>query len=198
VPDPGAGAASAPAKRSAPDPFGRVLNGVDRLADIGAWASVLCIFGILVLIVAEVLARNVLNKSLDFAWEFSAFLMGAAFMLGAAYALRSGSQIRVMAVLDNVSPRMRRALDLIATLFAAIAIAYLTCALAQLAWLSFTRGSRSDKASELPLWIAQAPLALGAGLLALQTVARLARLLRGEPPEDARLRVGQDAEGATS
>ena len=167
-------APATPAKRSAPDPVGRVLDGVDRLSDWGAWASVLCIVGILVLIVGEVAARNILNKSIDFAWEFSSFLMGAAFMLGAAYSLRTGAQIRVMAVLDNVPPRARHALDLFATLCAAIAVAYLTCALAQLAWLSFTRGSRSDKSSELPLWIAQAPLALGAALLTL-AVAGAAR-----------------------
>ncbi len=195
MPDPGAGAASS---APAPDFIGRLLDGIDRLSDWGAWASVLCIFGILVLIVGEVLARNLLNVSFAFAWEFSAFLMGAAFMLGSAYALRSGSQIRVMAVLDNVPPRVRHLLDMFATLCAALVIVYLTCALAQLAWLSFTRGSRSEKASELPLWIAQAPLALGAAQLALQTIARLVRLLRNEPAEDVRLRVGQDAEGATS
>ena len=53
-------------------------------------------------------------------------------------------------------------------------------------------------ASELPLWIAQAPLALGAALFTLQMAARFARLLRGERGEDVRLRVGQDAEGAAS
>ena len=197
MPEPGPGAApAAPAKAS--DAVGRILDGVDRLSDWGAWASVFCILGILVLIVGEVVARNIFNVSIDFAWEFSSLLMGAAFMLGAAYSLRSGAQIRVMAVLDNLPPRARYALDLFATLCAAIAIGYLTCALAQLAWLSFVRNSHSEKSSELALWIAQAPLALGAALLTLQTLVRIARLLRGEPGEDVRLRVGQDAEGAAS
>lgn len=199
MPEPGAGAAPAtPARGTAPGPFGRVLDGIDRLADWGARGSALCILGILVLIVGEVAARNILNVSFDFAWEFSSFLMGAAFMLGAAYSLRSGSQIRVMVLLDNLPPRARHALDVFATLCAAMSVAYLTCALTQLAWLSFVRDSHSEKSSELALWIAQAPLALGAALLTLQTLARLARLLRGEPGEDVRLRVGQDAEGAAS
>lgn len=198
MPEPGAAAPGLPVKRRAPDPFGRVLDAVDTIADWGAWASVLCIVGILTLIVGEVVARNVFNRSIDFAWEFSSFLMGAAFMLGAAYSLRSGAQIRVVALLDNLPPRARHALDLFATLCAAISIGYLTCALAQLAWLSYVRNSHSEKSSELALWIAQAPLALGAALLTLQMLARFARLLRGEPGEDVRLRVGQDAEGATS
>lgn len=197
MPDAVSGAVDAASgKPDAPDLVGRILDGIDGLSEIGAWASVLCIATILALIVGEVVARNVFNVSIDFAWEFSSFLMGAAFMLGAAYSLRSGSQIRVMALLDNVSPRARHMLDLLATLCAAVAVGYLTCALAQLAWLSFERGSRSEKASELPLWIAQTPLALGAAMFTLQSIARFARLLRGEPGEDVRLRVGQDAESA--
>jgi TRAP-type C4-dicarboxylate transport system permease small subunit len=184
--------------RRAPDLIGRILDAVDRLSDWGAWASVACIAGILALIVGEVAARNLLNKSIDVAWEFSAFLMGAAFMLGAAYSLRTGAQIRVMVVLDHVPPRVRLAIDSAATLCCVAVAGYLTCALGQLAWLSFVRDSHSDKASELPLWIAQLPLAVGALLFTLASLARLARLARREPAEDIRLRVGQDAEAEAS
>ena len=182
----------------APGAVARILDGVDRLSDWGAWASALCILGILVLIVAEVFARNVFNKSIDFAWEFSAFLMGAAFMLGAAYSLRTGSQVRVKVLLDNLSPRGQRVLDLCATALCVIIAAYLTFALGHLTWLSWVRGSRSDKASELPLWIAQLPLALGALLFTLQSLVRFVRVLRGEPGEDETLRVGQDAKAEAS
>jgi TRAP-type C4-dicarboxylate transport system permease small subunit len=175
-----------------------MLDAVDRLSDWGAWASVACIVGILALIVGEVAARNLLNKSIDVAWEFSAFLMGAAFMLGAAYSLRTGAQIRVMVLLDHVPPLAQRALDLAATLCCVAVAGYLTCALGQLTWLSWVRDSHSEKASELPLWVAQLPLAVGALLFTLQSLARLARLARGEPGEDVRLRVGQDAEAEAS
>ena len=88
------------------DPIGAVLDTVDELS-MGAWASAFCILSILGLIVAEVLARNLINYSLYFAWEFSAYLMGAAFLLGAAYALRAGAQIRVNVLLENVPGRCR-------------------------------------------------------------------------------------------
>jgi TRAP-type C4-dicarboxylate transport system permease small subunit len=181
------------ARVRAPDWVGRVLAAVDRLSDWGAWAAVACIVGILALIVGEVAARNLFNKSIDVAWEFSAFLMGAAFMLGAAYSLRTGAQIRVMVLLDHVPPAVRQAIDVTATLCCLVVAGYLTGALGQLTWLSWVRDSHSDKASELPLWIAQLPLATGALLFTLQSAARLMRLLRGEPGEDVRLRVGQDA-----
>ena len=184
--------------RRTSDPLGRVLDAVDRLSDWGAWAAVACIVGILALIVGEVATRNLLNRSIDVAWEFSAFLMGAAFMLGTAYSLRTGAQIRVMVLLDFTSPRMRQAIDMTATACCVAIAGYLTAALGQLTWLSWVRDSHSDKASELPLWIAQLPLAAGALLFTLQSLARLCRLLRGEPGEDLKLRVGQDAEAEAS
>ena len=76
--------------------------------------------------------------------------------------------------------------------------AYLTFALSHLTWLSWMRESRSDKASELPLWIAQSPLALGALLFTLQSMTRFVRVLRGERGEDETLRVGQDAKAEAS
>lgn len=181
-----------------PDGVGRVLDGVDRVCEWGGWVSALCIIAILALISGEVVARNLFNYSIDIAWEFSAYLMGAAFMMGAGYSLRVGAQIRVRVLLDNLPPGSRRLVDLLATLLCFVIAAYLTCALAQLSWLSWVRESKSDKSSELPLWIAQAPLALGAALLALQSMARFFRVLRGEPGEDVTQRVGQDAEAEAS
>jgi TRAP-type mannitol/chloroaromatic compound transport system permease small subunit len=172
----------------------RLLDAVDRLSLLGGWMAAVCIAAILVLIVAEVLARNLFNYSIDFAWEFSAYFMGAAFMLGAGYALRAGAQIRVNLLLENVPRPLARAIDLFATLVGIVVAAFLTYALVDMTWLSWTRNSRSVQPSDLPLWIPQASLAVGSLLLTLQTVSRLGRLLRGEPGEDMRLRIGQDIE----
>lgn len=187
----------APPERSA-DPVGRLLDGVDRLSDWGGWAAAASVLAILGLIVAEVLARNFFNYSIDFAWEFSAYFMGTAFMLGAGYSLRAGAQIRVNVLLDNVPAPVRRWLDVVATLCCAAIGVYLAWALGLLTWLSWTRGSRSIQPSELPLWIPQLVLALGAAQFALQTLARAARLVRGEPGEDEKLRLGQDVEAEVS
>jgi TRAP-type C4-dicarboxylate transport system permease small subunit len=180
--------------RARPDAAGRVLDAIDDLSMWGAWASALCIVAILGLIVAEVAARNLLNVSLYFSWEFSAYLMGAAFMLGAGYALRAGAQIRVNVLLENVPKPVARFFDLFSTVCGIAIGIYFTWALGEMTWLSYVRESRSPEKSELLRWIPQFPLALGALLLTLQTAARLGRLLRGEPGDDQRLRIGQDIE----
>ena len=182
------------AERARPDAAGRVLDAVDELSMWGAWASALCIAAILGLIVAEVLSRNFLNVSLYFAWEFSAYLMGAAFLLGAGYSLRAGAQIRVNVLLENVPTPLARFFDFFSTVCAIAIGIYFTWALGEMTWLSYVRESRSPEKSEILRWITQFPLALGSLLLTLQTMARLGRLLRGEPGDDVRLRIGQDIE----
>ena len=180
--------------RRPPDPIGRVLDTIDGLSMWGAWASAACIASILGLIVAEVVSRNLFNISIYFAWEFSAYLMGAAFLMGAAYALRAGAQIRVNVLLENVPKPMARFFDLFSTVCGIAIAAYLTWALGEMTWFSWMRESRSPERSEILRWITQFPLALGSLLFTLQAIARLGRLLRGEPGDDARLRIGQDIE----
>jgi C4-dicarboxylate transporter, DctQ subunit len=180
--------------RVRPDQAGRVLDAIDTLSMWGAWASAACIASILGLIVAEVVSRNLFNISIYFAWEFSAYLMGAAFLMGAAYALRAGAQIRVNVLLENVPKPVARFFDYFSTICGIAIGAYLTWALAEMTWFSWVRESRSPEKSEILRWIVQCPLALGSLLFTLQTVARLGRLLRGEPGDDVRLRIGQDIE----
>lgn len=180
--------------RARPDPAGRILDAIDALSMCGAWASAACIVSILGLIVAEVVSRNLLNISIYFAWEFSAYLMGAAFLMGAAYALRAGAQIRVNVLLENVPKPVARFFDLFSTVCGIAIGAYLTWALGEMTWFSWVRESRSPEKSEIMRWIVQFPLALGSLLFTLQAAARLGRLMRGEPGDDMRLRIGQDIE----
>jgi TRAP-type mannitol/chloroaromatic compound transport system permease small subunit len=178
----------------AADALGRALDAIDALSTVGAWAAVLCIVAILGLIVAEVAARNLFNYSIFFAWEFSAYFMGATFLLGAGYTLRAGAQIRVNILITGIPEAAGRIIDLAATLVSVAVACFLCYALSELTWLSWVRHSRSAQPSELPLWIPQLALAAGAAILALQLVARALRLVRREPAEDARLRLAQDVE----
>ena len=182
------------AEQAWPDVVGRILDAIDELSLWGAWGSALCISAILGLIATEVLLRNLFNFSLYFAWEFSAYLVGAAFLLGAGYSLRAGAQIRVNVLLENVPRPVARFFDLFSAVCAIAIGVYFTWALGEMTWLSYMRESRSPEKSELLRWIVQFPLALGSLLLTLQTAARLGRLLRGEPGDDVRLRIGQDIE----
>ena len=76
-------------------------RGVDTLSLGAAYVAAGCLVAMVLLVLAEI-ATGLLSRvipampsGIRFAWEYSAYLMGASFMFGGALTLRSGMQIRV-------------------------------------------------------------------------------------------------------
>jgi C4-dicarboxylate transporter, DctQ subunit len=157
-----------------------ILAAIDRLSRLGCWAACACVAVATLLVLAEIAARKLFGTSLDFAWEYAAYLCAMAFLLGAGHALATGAHVRVQLVLDALPPRGQRVLDILATLGTVLIAAYLAWAVGKLAWNSFADGTRSFLPSNSPLYPFQAAFALGALLLVLQAIARLMRLVRND------------------
>ncbi len=163
-----------------------VLLAFARLAELAGRAAALlaaaCLAGIVLLVLGEVVARDLLGRSLSLTWEIAGYLMGATFFLGAAHTLADGAHVRA-GMQDMIpSPVLRRAVEgacLLAGLFVSL---YAARALALLAWQSFERGVVAWSGTGMPLAIPQGVLALGAALLALQFAGLLARIVAGEAP----------------
>ena len=162
----------------------RVLAGLDALSRACGYVAAVLVVGIAVLILTEVFCRTVLNISLSFAWEYSAYFLAVSIFLAAAFTLRSGGHVRVMLLSQNVPPRVAHWLDLVATLAGIVIAGWLGWSLTAFAWRSWATGSTSATIDETPLVYPQGAMAFGAVLLTLQLVARAIRLLAGEPPED--------------
>ena len=135
------------------------------------------VVGIAALILTEIFCRTVLNISLSFAWEYSAYFLAVSIFLAAAFTLRTGGHVRVMLLSQNVPPRTAHWLDLLATVAGAVIAGWLAWSLAAFAWRSWATGSTSATIDETPLVYPQGAMAFGAVLLALQLVARTIRLL---------------------
>jgi TRAP-type C4-dicarboxylate transport system permease small subunit len=159
------------------------LHWLDRISVAAAAVAALCLAAMAAFMLAEVVARSFLATSLVMSWEYSGYLMGAAFFFGAAYTLRTGGHVRVSILAEALPPRAAWVLDFAATL-AGIAVAgFLLHALFGLAQSSWQRSILSFTPMRTPLIVPQGLLVLGALLLFAQFVARLVRLLRGDPPE---------------
>ena len=128
-----------------------LLAFIDGTARIGAYAAAIMIFAIASLIVAEVICRALLNISLSFAWEFSAYCMAGAVFCGAAYTLRTGGHVQVRLLSSAVSPRFQHWMEVLATAVGVVAAGFLAHALVTFAWLSFQRGAVSPTIVR-PLW----------------------------------------------
>ena len=153
---------------------------IDWLSGIAALIAALCLWGIFGLISAEVIARNAVNTSIHFSWDFAGYLMGAVFMLAAPEALHSGAHVRVTALRGVFPPLYQRYLDFAACVVGFLILLALTYALGSMAWFSFVRGTTSATISLTPLWIPQSAMALGGLLTVLQMLAQFLRLLSGE------------------
>lgn len=158
---------------------------VDRIGAAAAVLAAVCLALMATFVLAEVVSIALFNQSLEFTWEVSSFLMAAAFFLGLPWTLNSGGHVRVQILAGALPRRLRPGLDFLATVVALSIAAFLTIALAKLAWSSFVDGSRTFTATATPLVIPQAVVALGAALLCLQLAARAVRIVIGEPADTA-------------
>ncbi len=185
-------AANAPAHRAA-GAVAAFARRIDRLAIVGGYLAAICLAALVVLISAQIVVAAAsrvfpaLPGGISIAWEYSAYLMGAAFLLGSGVTLRAGGHIRLGTVVDRLGPAGQLGAEIIASAIGSLFAGFLFWSLLQLAVQSWLHGYLSAE-SFTPLWIPQGALAAGALLLALQMIARLLNVLAGLPAVDPTLR----------
>jgi TRAP-type C4-dicarboxylate transport system permease small subunit len=172
---------------------------VDALALAAAYVAAACLLAMVVLVLAEIsvglLSRvfKSVPSGIRFAWEYSAYLMGASFLFGGALTLRSGMQIRVEMLLRAGNGRFERPLELFSSLIGAVFLAMLAWSLTAFAWQSWA----SDQVSGdtlTPLWIPQSALALATCIFALQALARFLSCLARLPLDNDSFKVASASE----
>ncbi len=167
-------------------PIAALQRAADLASLAGAWIAGLCIVALTLLVLIDTLMAFVSRMIPAFpsgtgvGWEYSAYLMGAAFLLGSGMTLRAGLQLRVELLLAAGKGRFARLIECMSALLGCIVTVPLTVWLAQFAHRTWTYGEVSQD-SFTPLWIPQVVLAVGAGILAFQMVARLFTALIGHP-----------------
>jgi len=134
---------------------------------------------IVVIQIAEILARNVLGVSLPFTWEYAAYFHICAIFLAAAFTLRSGGHVRV-SLIQGIAPRT---FEFVATLVGLVISAYLSWALVKFATNYGLTGRTSGTVNDVPLVYPAGVVAFGACVLTLQLALRLAQTLARQPVE---------------
>jgi len=178
---------------AAPAPLRMLLDVIDRLGRLDGWIGGGCLLTLTLLMLAEVTTRFLSNflpffpPTISIAWEYSSYLMAASFTFGAAMTLRVGGHIRVVILLKNAPPPIRRALEVLSAFAGFVFMAFLTSAMVKFAWGSFMRGQVSTS-SDTPLWFPQAAVTFGMLLLTLQFLARAIQAALGLPLEDHRMK----------
>jgi C4-dicarboxylate transporter DctQ subunit len=137
----------------------RVLAGVLLVASVG-------------LNFANVIARYFFNASLYWAEEVMLYLMVGCVFLGNGVVAWSGRQIRMDVIVGMMPPRAREALHL----FSELVLIATALTIVAFAWpvigdlYNFDQRSQS---AEVPLFVPQALIPVGLGIMALLVVVRL-------------------------
>ncbi|WP_052364839.1 TRAP transporter small permease subunit [Halotalea alkalilenta] len=151
----------------------RLVRGGHRLSQAAAALAAVAMASLFVLMLAEIVARNLFSRSLGFSWEISGYLLGAVIFLGSGWTLRNGRHIRIMLLLEHAGPRMRRALDLVATLIAVLVVGQLVHAFSIMTWQSWANGVVSSTSEQFPLVWPRLAILLGLVVWEIQLLLRV-------------------------
>jgi len=135
-------------------------------------------------ILLETVLRSVFAKSTQVLDEFVGFSILSITFLSLAWTLRSDAMIRVNILTLMLPKRAERIVDGIVS-FTACALVVIACGFF---WRNFTkdwfRGSVSESVAEVPLWIPQLIVFIGASLLALQLGLRVLTAFTNSIPDN--------------
>jgi TRAP-type C4-dicarboxylate transport system permease small subunit len=164
-----------------------VSRALERVYDAAGAVAALAILCICVVVSAQI-GLNILARVGGPGWswtipsyaDFAGFALASASFLALAHTLRRGAHIRVMLLTDRLPRRMHRALEVAALALGAAVAATATWYMMGLIGESWRYGDTSSGIVAVPLWIPQAPVALGLGLLTVALVHTLVEVWRGE------------------
>lgn len=156
-------------------PLAAFIEGfIDRIGTLTAWIA-LAMIG---LVATNVILRYTMSLGSVWAQELEWHLLAALILLGMSHALQRGENVRVDLFYARFPAPLKRAVDVLAALLL-ITVSVLFIALS----LGYVEQSRaiaegSPDPGGIPLrWIVKSLIPLGYGLLVLQQLAHLVRLL---------------------
>ncbi len=163
-----------------------VLRLIDGYCLAGGILAALALAALFLIGAAEILLRYAFSASLPFIVEYNGYLLGVVFMAGLGYVLGRGGHIRVRVATASLAPAAATAVEAVCTLLGLLISGYLSLALLRLALGTWQIGTVSYFASQTPLYLPQGAMALASLTLTLAFLARLLRLLAGQPLEPGR------------
>lgn len=139
---------------------------LDLLYLIAGILAALCLISILLLIVAQMVARWT-GEIFPGAPNYAGYAMAAASFLAFANALNRGAHIRVSILLNAVNPRLKHLLEIWCFGIAAAIAWYFTYYAYWFVYWSWKFNEVSQGQDAILMWIPQSVMVLGGGLLAI-------------------------------
>lgn len=153
----------------------RLVRAIDALNRTVGRVVAAMVLALMALIVIEVTLRYGFAAPTVWGTELSTFLFATYVLLGGGFALLNGDHVRMDVLYGRLGPRGRAALDVLTAPFALLYCGVLMAEGGAMAAEAFATGRRNATDWAPLLWPWLLALPVGAGLLALQALAHLAR-----------------------
>jgi TRAP-type mannitol/chloroaromatic compound transport system permease small subunit len=151
---------------------------IEALIDAVGRATLYLTLGMIGLVAVNVLLRYSFSVGSVWSQELEWHLLAAVILLGMSYAIQRGDNVRVDVFYANFSPRAKFVVNIVSgVLTLAIALVFIKLSLGYVAQ-SYAINETSPDPGGIPLrWAVKGLIPLGFGLLAIQTLASLMRLV---------------------
>ena len=134
-----------------------ILDGLYRIC---GYAAALCLIGILLLIVIQMLARWT-GEVFPGAPDYAGYSMAAASFLAFPYAFNQGAHIRVSLLRNAVKPPFKRYIEIWCLALAALIMGYFSYFAIKAVFWSWKFKDISQGQDATPLWIPQTLMVIG-------------------------------------
>lgn len=161
------------------DAYGKVLKAIAIVA--GA-----ALFVVMWLVIANAVSRKFLNAPITGTSEIVEAAMPVVILLPMAFTQMRRGHVRVMLLMDRISPGVRRAVHVGALVIGCLLFAWIAWATWGYAARSLRIGENAPGILRFPLWPSKFSVSLGAELLALQFLldATKVALIADDSPEN--------------
>jgi len=153
---------------------------IERLSFVAGVVAAILIAVAIFVVCQMVFIRYVLVGSAAWQTEVVTFSLVGATLLGSPWVLKERGHVSVELVTAYSSPEARRGMQMMADAIVFIFAAIMFWKGLELTLQAYEGDWTTDSIYEFPLWIPYASMPIGFGLLALQSVACLIKVARGE------------------
>ena len=150
------------------------------------YVSAVGIGAMMVITVADVLARRVFHGHVKGSYEYVALMFVCLIFFGLAYAQRQDAHITIGILYDRLPRKARLPIEGVILAISFILFSALTWYTAKSAWFNYLMGDTMLGSIQVETWPSRACVPVGCGIFALRVLAQFVRLVRkGELYEEA-------------
>lgn len=152
---------------------------IHRLSQISANVATFALFLIMGTATLDVVSRNLLARSVPGIIESAEVILVIGAFLGLAYAQRTRTHVSTTFIIKLMPRALARIVKAAGLAVLALYVGFAAAVSAGRAWSSFVGGEVRFGLIEIPQWPARLAIALGFGLLLLEIVRDLWRVVAG-------------------